>query len=310
MNKRYFSKGEGKDTVDLHVHTSFGKHSLKDIIGHCFDVGLSVVALTSFNDRKIFDNYRLGADRYHAGIFSGCEIIDVNGNGAGTRAFIAKKRKSLDDGFDRVVFLRGHEIHTDKGHILGVGLREDIHMPEEGSPELEYVLDSLDAQGAIIIAPHPFVQGYWGGVGEKTLDKYKDRFHAVEWNGQCTDLVPLLDWLPPFDAMNQKKANESAMRFAHKQRIPLVATSDMHGDHYPGLRQKVLDWMMNINYGGLNQLGVGHIKVDELPIRDGDELVQDLKQKIVGGEFTEHFEVVKKREFLAWAIPVFLGGRA
>lgn len=102
-----------------------------------------------------------------------------------------------------ILFIPGEEITTDKGHVLALGITEEI------KPKLSLLetIDRIHKQGGIAIAPHPF-DFRRKGIGEAA--KYCD---AIEI----------------FNAINvERTANLRAKKLAEKLRKPITAGSDAH----------------------------------------------------------------------------------
>jgi predicted metal-dependent phosphoesterase TrpH len=77
---------------------------------------------------------------------------------------IAKKYKK------EIILIKGEEVSTRDGHVLGLGLEETVK-PHLSAAE---TIDRIKKQGGVAIAPHPFV---YYGVGYKI---FKLKFDGIE----------------------------------------------------------------------------------------------------------------------------------
>ena len=120
---------------DLHVHT---KYSIEP------GVFRGLLGATPFyGPRSVFE----------AAIERDMQVVTITDHdtmkGADLAEKIYKKNKRYRDSF---IFTKGEEISTDKGHLLGIGMQEEI---PKGTP-VEEAIDSIKDQGGVSIAAHPF----------------------------------------------------------------------------------------------------------------------------------------------------------
>lgn len=109
-----------------------------------------------------------------------------------------------DPNFEVII---GEEISTDKGHVIGLYLKEEIK-----PGKIERVISEIKKQNGLVILPHPYDIGILRG-SKINLKKFKKDIDAIEGiNGR----------------INFKKFNLKAQRFAKKNNIPLVSGSDAH----------------------------------------------------------------------------------
>ncbi len=126
--------------LDLHVHTSYS--------ADC--------------DERL-ENYFKAA---HKNGLNGFAITDHNEVKGAIKAYqLAKQYKD-------VVILRGVEVSSDKGHILGYGIKEPI--PRGLSPE--ETVEKITNLGGVAVAAHPFRRA--SGLGPEVVKKVK--FKNVE----------------------------------------------------------------------------------------------------------------------------------
>ncbi|OYT43120.1 MAG: metal-dependent phosphoesterase, partial [Candidatus Aenigmarchaeota archaeon ex4484_56] len=136
--------------IELHTHSWYSRgsilgeectHSPIEIVRKAKEIGLNGIAVTDHNSLKSWFNL--------------------------------KKLK-----FNDFVVIPGEEISTNQGHILAIGISEEIK-PKQHVLE---TIDKIHQQGGIAIAPHPFDIGKQG-VG--TFSRYAD---AIEvFNSMCLD---------------------------------------------------------------------------------------------------------------------------
>lgn len=157
--------------IDMHLHSSFssdGKPSPRDILKQARNIGLDGICITDHNT--------------------------IKGN--------AEARKIASE-FGLVV-IRGMEISSSEGHILGYGIDEEV--PRDLSPE--ETLDRIRAQGGMGAVPHPF--RYWSGLGrEKTFAVKPDAIETI--NSHST-----------------KQDNVLARKLSEQMKLPMTAGSDSH----------------------------------------------------------------------------------
>lgn len=111
--------------------------------------------------------------------------------------------------FDDFVVIPGEEVSTLQGHLLALGITEEIK-PKQDVLE---TIDKVHQQGGITIAPHPFDLAK---KGIRELSKYAD---AIE----------------VFNAMNiERFANLRAKKFAKKFDKPMVVGTDAHQKSWIG----------------------------------------------------------------------------
>jgi len=144
----------------------------------------------------------------HMGVF-GVAITDHNDS----RAWKEAKRAAREYG---LVFIPGMEIDTLKGHVIGLGLNENV----ESGMGLEETIDKIHEQGGLVIAPHPFDlrgQGVKNGI-----------YHA--------------DAVEVFNSMNlDRLSNRLALTKAEEFRKAKVVGSDAHTKDMFGLALNAME---------------------------------------------------------------------
>ncbi|MDI9623334.1 MAG: PHP domain-containing protein [Methanothermobacter sp.] len=107
--------------------------------------------------------------------------------------------------FKDIIVVPAMEISTSKGHILALGIQDEI---KKGVTPQEAV-DSIHEQGAIVIIPHPFVR-YREGLFVNVQDL---KFDAIE-------------------TLNSRYifgySNWRARRLAKEKNLPMIGSSDAH----------------------------------------------------------------------------------
>lgn len=159
--------------IDPHIHSIYSKDATatpQDIIKRSRDIGLDAIAIADHNTAK---------------------------------GSIAALRESKN--FNEFVVIPAIEISTNKGHIVALGITEEI---KSGlSPEV--TVEKIRDRGGIAVAPHPFV-------------RYRE--------GLC-DNVKELD-VDAIETLNSRYifgySNWRAKKLAEKRNIPEIGCSDAH----------------------------------------------------------------------------------
>jgi hypothetical protein len=111
-------------------------------------------------------------------------------------------RKKLD-----IEVIPGAEIKTDKGEIVGLGLKEEIK-----SRRLEEVIEEIKKQGGEILIPHPF------GSIRRTTRKYK-----------LEEVAPYADYIELYNGRSFLNFRRKRIKqIAEKYNLKMVAGSDAH----------------------------------------------------------------------------------
>ncbi len=162
--------------AELHCHTHYSKgskikteglNSPKEIVEYADKIGLDAIAITDHDQFKGAIEAELAA-------------------------------RNLD-----ITVIKGEEISTKQGHLIGLGLSEIV----PPGMDVNLAIDSVKSQGGITIAPHPF------DLNNKGIKENAEKCDAVE----------------VFNAINlDRLSNFKAMRFAKKKNKPMVAGSDAH----------------------------------------------------------------------------------
>lgn len=205
--------------LDLHVHTCYSKDSnleLDEIVDMARRRSLDGVAITDHDTME------------------GCDEIE----------------KFPED----ITVIRGMEISTKSGELLGLFLEDEIK-----SREPKQVIKEIKEQGGLIIVPHPF--DIFRNNRFKKIDEIKD----------------LIDGVEVFNSRVIWKGNEEAETFAEKNNMIKTAGSDAHtkeevgnayveagADSLEEFKQKLIEKEVNIEgrrgnliahlYSSLNKL--------------------------------------------------------
>lgn len=163
---------EVKISIDPHVHSEGsydGKEPVDLIVEHLQDIKIDAIAVTD-----------------HDNIDKSIEA------------------KEISEEFDDVIVLPGIEISTKHGHLLGIGIEEQID-PGLG---LNESVKRVREKGGVAIVPHPFQKTRHGALKRRIKD---------------TDAVEVFNaWL--FTGFQNRRAR----KFAEKHDYPRVGASDAH----------------------------------------------------------------------------------
>lgn len=159
--------------IDPHIHSKYSRDatsSPKDIIKKSRSIGLDAIAIADHNSIK------------------------------GSQVGIEESK-----GMDGFIVIPAMEISTSKGHIVALGIEEEI------KPKLspEETIEKIRDMGGIAIAPHPFVR-----YREGLCDKIKDL---------DVDAMETLNSRYIFGYSNWKAKN-----LAEERGIPQIGASDAH----------------------------------------------------------------------------------
>ncbi len=175
--------------IDLHSHTIYSRHRFwghdaintpEQMIKAAIQQGLSGLAITDHDTVR--------------GSLVGDEIA---------------KRKYKD-----FIIIPGSEIKSEKGDILGLGIRENV--PK--GLGVEETVDRIHDLGGIAVAAHPFSRYPW----RKCLKEECLKTDAIE----------------VFNSRSGVKTNLKTLEFAKKYRKPKTASSDAH-------------WAWNVGFAGV-----------------------------------------------------------
>ena len=158
--------------IDPHIHSTYSGDStasVKDIIKHSRKIGLDAIAIADHNSLK------------------GSEVA-------------LKNYGKMDD----LVIIPAMEVSTSKGHIVALGISEEI--PKGISPE--ETVDLIRIQGGIAVAAHPFVT-YREGLF--TQVKYVD-----------------VDAMETLNSRYILDIQIGELKNGHRKKIPQIGASDAH----------------------------------------------------------------------------------
>ena len=111
--------------------------------------------------------------------------------------------------FDDFIVIPGEEVSTLQGHLIALGITEEI----KPNQDIFETIDEVHHQGGITIAPHPF------DLAKKGLREFAKHTDAIEI----------------FNAMSLDKfANLRAERFAKKFDKPMIVGTDAHLKEWVG----------------------------------------------------------------------------
>ena len=158
---------------DLHIHSSHSRDSrspIDSILKHAVDIGLDGIAICDHDT---------------------------------TKGGVAGEERARELGLPLIV-IPGIEITTTKGHIIALGVREDI--PPKQTPQ--ETVARIRELGGVVVVPHPFKRlchgiGDFSDLDVDAVEIFNSRFITGE-------------------------ANRKAERMALEMGIPAVAGSDAH----------------------------------------------------------------------------------
>lgn len=159
-------------SIDLHVHTDY-----------------------SADGRGTIQDYIKAAKKKGLGGFAVCDHNEIQG---------ALKAVKIAKSFKNFIVIKGIEVSSEKGHILGLGVNELIpkHLSVEAT--VEKIIDA----GGIPVAPHPYRLA--SGIGPKAVRNNK--FAAVEI----------------LNNRSMHSENQRAGQLAQELKLPCTGGSDAH----------------------------------------------------------------------------------
>ncbi|MCK5562130.1 MAG: PHP domain-containing protein [Thermoplasmata archaeon] len=159
-------------TLDLHVHTDY-----------------------SADGRGTIQEYIKAAKKKGLSGFAVCDHNEIQG---------ALKAGKVARNFKNFIVIRGIEVSSAKGHILGLGVDELI--PKHLS--VEETVEKITDAGGIPVAPHPYRLA--SGIGPKAL--WNNKFAAVEI----------------LNNRSMHSENLRARQLAKELKLPCTGGSDAH----------------------------------------------------------------------------------
>lgn len=180
--------------IDLHIHSCYSEDANgtpKEIIKILQRKGLDGLSITDHNTIK------------------------------GSLAALKVKPKDF-------IVIPGVEISTLEGHILALGVKEDIPRDLTAVETVEIILDA----GGVPVVPHLFRR--MSGIKEKNLQLIKNMVSAIEVFNGCS--------LP--------KTNIKVSKIAQQLRLGGTGGSDAHDPHYAGYGYTTID-VSDINVDSL-----------------------------------------------------------
>ena len=139
------------------------------------------------------------------------------------REYLGERENSIYIPEKKILVIKGQEVPTKEGHLLVLGLGNEVHLKEKRSLE-DTIKEAKDNNG-IIIADHPF---YWKGIGpylERNIHLL-ERIDGIEiFNGEASFGLPFGP-LPT-------NSNERTKEFYKEvnpifPRLGAISTSDGH----------------------------------------------------------------------------------
>jgi len=129
----------------------------------------------------------------------GIAVCDHNTIRGGIEVSKANKDKDFE-------VIRGVEVNTDRGHVLGLHVNKEIR-----AKDFFKVVDNIKKQGGIVIIAHPF----------RLLPKLRSNLKGV-------DVKKYLDAVECYNARTSYFGNRGALKFADKFNLAKTGGSDAH----------------------------------------------------------------------------------
>jgi len=187
--------------ADLHLHSEYSKVAFPYRYEKPLKIIYSLLGIRPFKPPKIGDILKTASE-------VGLKIIAITDHDQTEGAFKAKR---LGDKY-RLLVIPGVEISTKEGHVLGLGLKKPIFIPQNRKFSIDEALDLIHEQGGIAAAAHPF-QYSWLEVSVNRKILYSKSFEAVE----------------TFNASaSKKKCRQELKRIAKALNLGEVGGSDAH----------------------------------------------------------------------------------
>ena len=103
-----------------------------------------------------------------------------------------------------LIIVPGIEVSAPEGHIIAMGLQEEIGR----QPSISAAVEEIRSRGAIAVAAHPY--RFWSGIGEENTLKH-------DW-----------DAIEGLNGRGWRFRNIQAQRLAKKMDLPITGGSDSH----------------------------------------------------------------------------------
>lgn len=149
--------------IDMHIHTIYSYHPEPS------DSFITPQDIVKFGKRNGLD---------------GVVITDHMVREAGSKEIERTQKENPD-----FLLLRGMEYHSDSGHLLIYGVKDDEIVRKFGKygPAQE-VIDFANAQGGVVVIAHPYLSGYTHTTEDK-LFNLKNYLTLEEINGTKGDSI-------------------------------------------------------------------------------------------------------------------------
>lgn len=271
-----------KHRADLHSHgllgfsekclaiQKYGGKNILQLIGDsCFNKGIDICAITSINVEipkgSIYDRF-------------GCLINYIS---------------SLPKEYDAEVMWENIIALRKQNQLLYILNGQEVEVKENGKivhhlvvgtnqvPSFMPIYDTISYgkdKGLIQISDHPFSLSHWG-IGKKLLEKYLNKYDAIEgFNSQMA--LPSFLCCIPYIKDFTKQINAKAIKFAENNNCPWIATSDSHR---------------------IEDIGISYIEFEN-NINDKNEetILDSLKSIVCSGDFTNHCNYENLFSWINW----------
>ena len=277
--------------ADLHMHGPIGfqdywlqsqgyegKNLLKEIADSCFNKGVNLCAITSDEDDiprgSIHDRFNWLKDNYAGRLPENYEF-DTIGKDAG---MIVKNGQ-------RLYLVNGQTVRTGKKgediDYLVIGTNQI-----QNHRDLEWTAKTVHENEAMFGgAEHAFCESH-GGMGRENMDRLLKYMSFIE--GHNSQLIfPVPGFVPVFGNY-RRGLNKQAQKYAQKNNIPWIATSDAH----------------RIEDAGISYIGFDSSKLDP---SSGEALVKTLRRVIESDDFTRYCRYEKILPWIGWVSKFITG---
>lgn len=176
---------DGKIIIDLHIHSCYSedaKGTPKEIIKRLKKLGLDGACITDHNTLR-------------------------------------GSLEALKERSDDFIIIPGVEISTLEGHILAIGVKEDIPRDRHVDETVDLILDA----GGIPVVPHLFRM--MSGIKRRNLESIVDRINAIE----------------VFNSCSLSKTNIKVAKVARELNLGGTGGSDAHDPEFAGYGYTIID---------------------------------------------------------------------
>lgn len=187
--------------ADLHLHSEYSKVAFSYAYEKPLKIIYFLLGIRSFESPKIEDILKRAGE-------VGLKIVSITDHDQTEGTFKAQR---LGDKY-RLLVIPGIEISTKEGHVIGLGLKKQVSIPQNRKFSINEALELIHEQEGIAVAAHPFHYSWLEiSVNRKTI--FSKSFDALE----------------TFNAsVPNKKYRQEVKRIAQKLHLGQTGGSDAH----------------------------------------------------------------------------------